>query len=93
VDSQFTWHMLSSRTLFDKAWASTTGSAQPTIPLHAIRDLPIPVPPLSEQCRMVAYLDELQNKVEGLKALQSGSSKELAVLMPSILDKAFRGEL
>jgi len=37
VDSQFVWYMLRSRTAFEKAWASTTGSAQPTVPLRAIR--------------------------------------------------------
>jgi type I restriction enzyme S subunit len=93
VDSQFAWHMLSSRTIFDKAWASTTGSAQPTVPLHAIRALPIPVPPLSEQLQIVSYLDELQKKTDALKTLQKETSVELDALMPSILDKAFRGEL
>jgi type I restriction enzyme, S subunit len=93
VESQFVWYMLRSRTVFEKAWASTTGSAQPTVPLHAIRELPIPILPLSEQRQIVAELDELREEVDGLKRMQAETSTELDALMPSILDKAFRGEL
>jgi type I restriction enzyme S subunit len=50
-------------------------------------------PPLSEQCRIVSELDRLQKEVDALKALQSETSTALDALMPSILDKAFRGEL
>lgn len=91
--SKFGWHMLQSNTVFDRAWASTTGSAQPTVPLRAIRDLTIPAVPLSEQRRIVAYLDGLQTKVDALKKLQSETAAELAALLPSVLDKAFKGEL
>lgn len=51
------------------------------------------LPPLLEQRRIVAYLDELRKNTHSLKALQADSSAELDALMPSILDKAFRGEL
>ena len=50
-------------------------------------------PPLPEQRRIVAYLDGLQAKVDALKKLQAETAAELAALLPSILDKAFKGEL
>lgn len=50
-------------------------------------------PPISEQHRIVAYLDDLQEQTNVLKAAQSAVSAELDALMPSVLDKAFRGEL
>ena len=53
----------------------------------------IPVPPLPEQRRIVAYLDDLQSKVDALKRLQAETAAELDALLPSILDKAFKGEL
>ena len=53
----------------------------------------VPVPPVGEQRRIVAYLDSLQAKVDALKKLQSETAAELAALLPSILDKAFKGEL
>jgi type I restriction enzyme, S subunit len=41
----------------------------------------------------VAYLDGLQAQVSALRAAQAETEKELSALMPSILDKAFKGEL
>jgi type I restriction enzyme S subunit len=51
------------------------------------------IPPISDQGHIVAYLDGLQAKVDGLKKLQAETADELAALLPSILDKAFKGEL
>jgi hypothetical protein len=34
-----------------------------------------------------------QAKVNALRELQSASGEELSALMPSVLDKAFKGEL
>jgi type I restriction enzyme S subunit len=55
--------------------------------------LPISLPPLDEQRHIVAYLDGLQTKVNALRVLQASTSEELSALMPSILDKAFKGNL
>jgi len=49
--------------------------------------------PLDEQRRIVAYLDGLQAKVHVLRELQSAGGEELSVLMPSVLDRVFKGEL
>jgi type I restriction enzyme, S subunit len=46
-----------------------------------------------EQRHIVAYLDDFQAKVNVLRELQTESGKDLSALMPSILDKAFKGEL
>lgn len=43
--------------------------------------------------RIVAELDPLQTEVEALKRLQAETATELDALLPSILDKAFKGEL
>jgi type I restriction enzyme S subunit len=68
-------------------------SAQKNINLEILSTLPIPVLDISEQRRIVAYLDDLQARVDALKQLQAETSVELDALLPSILDKAFRGEL
>ena len=59
--------------------------------------------PYVEQRRIVAYLDGLpptlrfgdlrQAKVNALRELQSRRGEELSALMPSVLDRAFKGEL
>jgi len=51
------------------------------------------VPPLPEQRRIVAELDALQVRVDALRKLQAGTAAELDALLPSVLDKAFRGNL
>lgn len=53
----------------------------------------VPVPSRDEQQRIVAYLDDLQSKVDALKHMQAETSAELDAMLPSILDKAFKGEL
>jgi type I restriction enzyme S subunit len=61
-----------------------------------VQDAPIievPLAPLSEQRRIVAYLGGLQAKVDALKRHQAVTAAELDALLPSILDKAFEGEL
>lgn len=93
VESRFIWHMLGSRTVFDRAWASTTGSAQPTVPLRAIRELPIPAAPLRVQRCAIAELDALQQQVDALKKLHAETASQIDVLLPSILDRAFNDQL
>lgn len=53
----------------------------------------VPVPSLSEQHRIVAYLDRLDKKADSLKRLQGETAAELDALLPAILDRAFKGEL
>lgn len=51
------------------------------------------IPPISEQRRIVAYLDGLQEKMGSVKKLQVQTTAELNALLPAILDRAFKGEL
>ena len=52
-----------------------------------------------EQRRIVAYLDSVQARLASLREphkgviLQSQTGEELDALLPSVLDKAFKGEL
>jgi type I restriction enzyme S subunit len=54
---------------------------------------PIPLPPLEEQRRIVAYFQDVQGKIRALKEVQAQTEAELKRLEQAILDKAFRGEL
>lgn len=69
------------------------GSASPHLNIRALRKFDFILPPLEEQRRIVTYLDGLQAKVDRLKTLQQQTAAELDALVPSILDKAFKGEL
>jgi type I restriction enzyme S subunit len=68
-------------------------TGQANVNATKLKALPITVPSLPEQRRIVAYLDELQAKVDAVKRLQEGTAAELEALLPSILDRAFKGEL
>jgi type I restriction enzyme S subunit len=82
-----------SRSVHEQVFGQIRGATRPGYNTTLLGNVELPVPPLSEQHRIVAYLDELQAKKDTLKALQAETSKEIEALMPSILDKAFRGEL
>ncbi len=89
LDKRFLAHALSNVDLRQQA----NQAAQPVVSQKKINPIQIPVPSLPEQHRIVEYLDNLQSKIDELKNLQAETQKELHALMPSILDKAFKGEL
>jgi len=90
-DKCFLFHVLQN--LLAHIISQTTQTSVKNVSMKVIRKLPFPALPLTEQRRVAAYLDDLQAKVDGLKKLQSETAAELDTLMPSILSKAFRGEL
>jgi type I restriction enzyme, S subunit len=83
-------HLRVSGALVD--FARTT-AGQYNVSLGRLRAAEIPVPPVTNQRRIVAELDALQAEVDALKSLQAETAAELDALLPSILDKAFKGEL
>ncbi len=93
ITSKFLWYMLKSRTIFKNAWSATTGSAQPTVPLRAIKALQVPVPPIDVQRFIVSRLDDMQSKLDLLKRHQAESAVALDALLPAVLERAFWGEL
>ena len=68
-------------------------TGQANVNATKLKALPIALPPLAEQRSIMAYLDDLQDKVDALKRLQADTAAELDAMLPSILDKAFRGSL
>jgi type I restriction enzyme S subunit len=87
----FAMNSSKGRKIIESFCATTAGNIG--ISAGNLRTVPVPVPSLSEQRRIVAYLNDLQAKIESLKRLQSETADELDALLPSVLDKAFRGEL
>ena len=73
--------------------ATGTSPTMKNISKEKVFNLLIPMHDIEEQYRIVAYLDDLQAKIDTLKQLQAETLAELDALLPSILDKAFKGEL
>lgn len=90
---RFLLALLRSPQLEEQITVGTRLTAQGAFGIKKMRKLVIPLPPLSEQYRIADHLDILRTKVNSLKQLQSETSAELDTLLPSILDKAFKGEL
>jgi type I restriction enzyme S subunit len=68
-------------------------SAQKNINLQILSELPLPLPPLDEQRRIVEHLDALEAKLDAVRAEQQASAAELDALLPSVLNRAFAGQL
>jgi type I restriction enzyme S subunit len=58
-----------------------------------VKSFRIPVPPLVEQPRIVFYLDDLKARIDNVRSVRENALKEFDALLPTILDKAFKGEL
>ncbi|GFO96010.1 type I restriction enzyme, R subunit [groundwater metagenome] len=75
----------------DSKGAKTT--KQTELGTAKLGEIIIPLPPLPEQRRIVAYLNDLQAKVDAARRLQAETGAELGALLPAVLDKAFKGEM
>src|SRR6266568_3566616 len=95
INRRYLAYFLRSPFFRDHLFPNATGTAnQANIGNKHIENVPFDPPTsLEEQKSIVAYLNDLQIKVNSLKQLQSETSAELDALLPSILDKAFKGEL
>jgi len=95
IDLSYLATALASEVFLDQVRTDVTGatgSRQRLKPDRVLGAL-IPLPPLEEQRRIVAYLDKIQRQVTALKHVQAETEAELRRLEQAILDKAFRGEL
>jgi type I restriction enzyme, S subunit len=93
IEPHFAMYLLAAPSNQARMVGHVKGTSYVGINLKDVRTLQLPVPPHAEQRRIVAYLDDLREKTEALKALQTETSAGLDALLPSILDMAFRGEL
>jgi type I restriction enzyme S subunit len=84
------FHLLTAEGLYDVGEASP-GSADRnrTLGARELMKINVPTPEFHKQ----VWFDKLDGKVGELKRLQAETATELDALLPSILDKAFKGEL
>jgi type I restriction enzyme S subunit len=65
------------------------GAAQPNISPAEIEEMPIPLPPLAEQTRIVAEVERRLSVVEELEAVVSANLRRVTRLRQSVLQQAF----
>lgn len=93
VDARYLAAVLASDRCQRQFRDMTRTLAQPTLNIGQLAETVIPLPPINEQQQIVAALSVLQERVDGASRLQAQTATELDALLPSILDRAFRGEL
>jgi type I restriction enzyme S subunit len=67
--------------------------AQPSLSMGTIRAIPVALPPLAEQMRIVAEVERRLSVVDELEAVVSANLQRAARLRQSILQRAFTGGL
>ena len=73
----------------DDIYALGRGAAQRNLNVEAFKELNIPIPPLSEQKRIVKFLDEEFSKIDTLKTNAETNLKNAKELFESELRKTF----
>ncbi|PRR74519.1 Type-1 restriction enzyme EcoKI specificity protein [Moorella humiferrea] len=94
AEPEFLFHLCRSDFVTDQLTAGKMrGASYPAVTDNDVYNTLIPLPPLDEQRRIVAYLAQVQKQVTMLKRVQAKTEAEFQRLKQAILDKAFRGEL
>jgi type I restriction enzyme S subunit len=86
VDPDFLALALRSPLGQGQIWSRVKQSAQPCLYLSQAKQLLLPVPPLAEQHRIVAKVDELMALCDRLEARQQGAEAAHARLVQALLD-------
>jgi type I restriction enzyme S subunit len=92
---EYIGQVLKSPPLREQIERGATGTSPTMKNISKEKVLALRLPPfaLRDQGRIVAELAALQSEVDAIKRLQSETATELDALLPSVLDRAFRGEL
>jgi type I restriction enzyme S subunit len=84
------FHFLTPAGLDQLGQASPGGAGRNrTLGVEALANITAPVPPIEKQL----WFDGLQARADALKRLQADTAAKLDALLPSVLDRAFKGDL
>jgi len=85
LERRYLAYALASDSVFQQASAIATGIAQKTVPLTGLRKITIPLPPLAEQRRIVAKVDQLIALVDELETQLAASYATAANLLSALV--------
>jgi len=92
MDKDFFYYLLSSNYMYQQFTSKASGTTVKNLNIDLVKSTNIPLPPLSEQQRIVSKLDLLFEKIDKSIALHQKNMDEADVFMGSILNDVF-GEL
>lgn len=93
ADSQFVGHAIESPLGRERMGEITAGVAQQKISLERLRSMRLPTPPVREQVEIARRVGELFELADQLERRAMAGRGCVDKLTPSLLAKAFRGEL
>ena len=93
IDNRFILYFTNSKSFEVQAWLASRAVAMPKLAISRLENIELPVPPLSEQEKIVKHLDQVSKEVKALKSQYQSQLDYLEELKKSVLDKAFRWEL
>lgn len=85
VDREFIAYLLRRKETIEYVMASVTGSRMPRTDMKALMSLPVPLPPLDEQRRIVSIL----NRAAKIERLQKQAQERLREFIPALFIKMF----
>jgi type I restriction enzyme S subunit len=91
MNSGYLLQLLSSPFIYSQATSSLTGTAQPTVALRPLRSFLAPLPPLAEQHRIVAKVDELMALCDQLEQQLSQADHQRRRLLEAVLVEVLLG--
>ncbi len=93
IPSFLHYYLISPSIKSDLLFSSSGGATREAITKSMLEDFKVPCVSLPIQQKTVKYLDQISEKIEILKRVQSDKMESLKALKASLLDRAFRGEL
>lgn len=93
VSSRFLMHYFNSDTARRFAFGVAFGTTRLRMTLPIFRNMPIPLPPIAEQNRIVAEVERRISVIEEIEVFIVANIKRAESLRQSILKRAFEGKL
>ena len=89
LSSEFLCYTLNSPSIYNQTRNQMDGAAITRVTLVKIKGFVVPIPPISEQQRIVLHLDSLKSKVDRLQENYEKISQECDALKQAILRQVF----
>ena len=70
-----------------------TGSAQPKLNQDNMNRIPVPLPPIAEQKRIIGKVNDILGRIDEIENLQSQYAANIEILKSKLIDAAIRGKL
>lgn len=93
INSRFLFHLLCSEYIITKATSMMRGDNSPSIRNSEFEEIALPLPPITEQQRIVTIIESLFEKLDRAKELAQNALDSFEKRKSVLLGRAIRGDL